>query len=376
MTKAAELAKMGEVLTNSHIGGRRNIIINGDFQCWQRGTSATNAANNFLADRFRTNESTDGAWTVEQSSDHPTGAGFSLKSLVTTADTSIGSGEYNYLHQNIEAQNLQGLNYGTSDAKDFTLSFWVKSNKTGTYCIVVRKFDNTTYHLVHEYTINSANTWEKKIITITPTAGSTSLITASGGAFDNNNGSGFQIGWILSMGSLLNGGTNNTWTASTTHYATTNQVNWTDSTSNNFYLAQVQLEIGSQATPFEHRSFGEELNLCRRYFTVLANGAEKTNATICQGAYYTSSILFHSIVLPVEMRTTPTMVTTNGTNYYISFANGSGDHHDTLALGGASHSRVVEIVAETNVSGTAGHATFTRLGGTDSSAKCMLDAEL
>ena len=136
------------------------------------------------------------------------------------------------------------------------------------------------------------------------------------------------------------------------------------------------MEVGSQATPFEHRSFGEELNLCRRYFTVLANGAEKTNASICQGTYYTSSILFHSVVLPVEMRTTPTMVTTNGTNYYISFANGSGDHHDALALGSAGTNRVVEIVAETNVSGTAGHATFTRLGGTDSSAKCMLDAEL
>ena len=266
MTKAAELAKMGEVLTNSHIGGRRNIIINGDFQCWQRGTSATNAANNFLADRFRTNENTDGAWTVEQSSDHPTGAGFSLKSQVTTADTSIGSGQYNYLHQNIEAQNLQGLNYGTSDAKDFTLSFWVKSNKTGTYCIVVRKFDNTTYHLVHEYTISSADTWEKKTITITPTAGSTSFITAAAGAHDQDTGTGFQIGWILSMGSNLNGGTNNTWTATTSHYATTSQVNWMDNTSNNFYLAQVQLEEGSQATPFEHRTFGEELSLCQRYF--------------------------------------------------------------------------------------------------------------
>ena len=300
MTKAAELAKMGEVMTNSHISGRRNLIINGDFQCWQRGTSATNAANNYLADRFRTNESTSGAWTVEQSTDHPTGAGLSLKSQVTTADTSITGGEYAYLHQNIESKDLQGLGYGTSSAKDFTLSFWVKSNKTGTYCIVVRKFDNTTYHLVHEFSISSANTWEKKIITITPTAGSTSLITASGGAFDNNEGAGFQIGWILVMGSSLNGGTNNTWTSTTSHYATTNQVNWMDSTSNNFYLAQVQLEIGSVATPFEKRQPSVELELCKRYYEVL-------NMGVYSCLYANTSLELGNFFWTVEKRTQPTL---------------------------------------------------------------------
>ena len=367
MTKAAELAKMGEVLTNSHIGGRRNIIINGDFQCWQRGTSATNAANNFLADRFRTNENTDGAWTVEQSSDHPTGAGFSLKSQVTTADTSIGSGQYNYLHQNIEAQNLQGLNYGTSDAKDFTLSFWVKSNKTGTYCIVVRKFDNTTYHLVHEYTIDSANTWEKKIITITPTAGSTSLITASGGAFDNNNGSGFQIGWILSMGSLLNGATNNTWTATTSHYATTNQVNWTDSTSNNFYLSQVQLEIGSVATPFEHRSFGEELELCKRYLSQVSEASDNTPVHLV-GYNQAGGACRYS--LHTEMRAAPTVTMTN-----ITILHGAGTEVAISSVDSQStQGSITSFRANPASSITSGDAVIFYTSGTDASIR--FDAEL
>ena len=355
MTKAAELAKMGEVLTNSHISGRRNLIINGDFQCWQRGTSATNAANNYLADRFRTNESTSGTWTVEQSSDHPTGAGFSLKSQVTGADTSITGGEYAYLHQNIEAQNLQGLNYGTSDAKDFTLSFWVKSNKTGTYCIVVRKFDNTTYHLVHEFSISSANTWEKKIITITPTAGSTSLITASAGAFDNNTGAGFQIGWILVMGSSLNGGTNNTWTSTTSHYATTNQVNWMDSTDNNFYLAQVQLEIGSIATPFEHRSFGEELALCQRYFYKTFPQSEVPATHRNEAVYhfqevYASGDTVTNFSLPVDMRADPTVVfypggsTSGGSAGDNSYYDGSWKNGGTTLLSTQTSSKNISWV--------------------------------
>ena len=304
MTKAAELAKMGEVLTNSHISGRRNLIINGDFQCWQRGTSATNAANNYLADRWRTNENTDGAWTVEQSTDYPTGAGLSLKSQVTTADTSLSSGQYAYLHQNIESKDLQALGYGTSLAKDFVLTFWVKSNKTGTYTVVVRKFDNTTYHLVHEYTISSANTWEKKTLTITPTAGSTSLITASAGAFDNNEGAGFQIGWGLAWGSNFTGATNNTWSATTSHYSTTNAVNWMDSTSNNFYLAQVQLEIGSVATPFEKRQPSAELELCKRFYEVL-------NMGVYPLLYAGTSLELGNFFWTVEKRTQPTLSAAN-----------------------------------------------------------------
>ena len=354
-------------INGGQISGRRNMIINGDFQCWQRGTGATSAANNYHPDRFKTNENTDGTWTTEQSTDHPTGAGFSLKSQVTGADTSIGSGQYAYLHQNIEAQNVKRLSYGTSSAKDFTLSFWVKSNKTGTYCIVVRKFDNTTYHLVHEYTISSADTWEKKTITITPTAGSTSFITAAAGAHDQDTGTGFQIGWILSMGSNLNGGTNNTWTATTSHYATTSQVNWMDNTSNNFYLAQVQLEEGSQATPFEHRTFGEELSLCQRYFHK-QGGTAYYNIAVCVN--YTSGAMLGTVRHPVEMRAAPS-VTKSG-NWGLL---GGDTTVNQTAVSSDSNGQASEIGFSGGSGGTSGRSATLRFNN-DANAYLHWDAEL
>ena len=265
MSKAAELAAL---IGSGQAQGDKNFIINGDMQCWQRASAATAANNSYsTVDRWAIGESTDGAYTTEQSTDTPTGTGFSIKAQVTTADTSIASSQYAYIYQEIEAQNLQPLQYGTSSAKTFTVSFWVKSNKTGTYTISIQKRDATVYYLPIEYTINSADTWEKKTITVSPTAGSTSFITASAGAIANDNGQGIQLGFGLAWGSQFNGGTSNTWSAST-HYATSNHVNWMDSTSNNFYLAQVQLEIGDVATPFEHEDFGTTLEKCRRYCQV------------------------------------------------------------------------------------------------------------
>ena len=307
MSKAAELAAL---IGSQTALSNRNLVINGAMQCWQRATAATAAANSYnTVDRFRMNQSNDGAYTTEQSTDTPTGTGFSLKAQVTTADTSIGAAQYAYIHQNIEAQNLQQLQYGTSDAKNITLSFQVKSNKTGTYTIVVRKFDTTSYHLVIEYTINSANTWEKKEITISPTAGSTSLITASGGAIANDNGKGIQIGWNLAFGSDYTGATNNTWSSNTSHFATSNQVNWMDSTSNNFYLTQVQLEIGEKATPFEHRSFADELHRCQRYYLSVKNQA--TYGPVGVGRAWSGTRGNCAYYFPCEMRSNPTISVAN-----------------------------------------------------------------
>jgi hypothetical protein len=277
--------------------GNKNLIINGDMQCWQRATAATAANGGYATvDRFGMGNGTDGVYTTERSSDTPIGTGYSLKAQVTTADTSIAAAQYAYMYQEIEAQNLQPLQYGTSSAKTFTVSFWVKSNKTGTYTISIRKRDATIYFLPIEYAISSANTWEKKTITITPTAGGTSFITASAGAIANDNGQGIQLGFGLAWGSQYNGGTNNTWSAST-HFSTSNQVNWMDSTSNNFYLAQVQLEIGDVATPFEHRSYADELLRCYRYFE--KGGIVFANQLVISGQY------------AVTKRTAPTMVRTS-----------------------------------------------------------------
>jgi len=315
MSKAAELAALiGSQTALSH----RNLIINGAYQVYQRATSATAAASSYeTADRWINFEATDGAYTTEQSTDHPLGSGYSHKAQVTTADTSIGAAQYSYIAQRIEAQNLQHLLYGTSSAKSLTLSFYVKSNKTGTYCITIYKTDSTAYLFTKEYTISSANTWEKKEITISPTAGSTSLITASAGAIANDNGLGIEVGFHLALGSNFTGGTSDSWSAgSNNHYGTTNQVNWMDSTSNNFYLTEVQLELGEQPTPFEHRSFGDELARCQRYYekgmpqaTLPANnnGYNGVIYTNVQSGYGT----WHTYQFSVPKRATPTMTLFN-----------------------------------------------------------------
>ena len=289
----------------------RNMVINGGMQVWQRATAATVAPNAYsTVDRFQVLEGTDaGVYTSEKHTMsvaelNTTGHATALKLAVTTADTSIASGAYGYLRYFIEAQNLQHLQYGTANAKTVTLSFWAKSSKTGTYCIMLSKQDQTVYHYVKEYTIDSANTWEQKKITITPTAGSTSFITGAAGAIDNNNGTGMFVGFPLVFGSNYQG-TDDTWTASA-HYTTSNQVNWMDSTSNNFYITGVQLELGSNATPFEHRSFADELARCQRYY--FQDDGHLQGAGY-QNDYYHMDV---TVPIPVPMRAQPTATTTGG----------------------------------------------------------------
>ena len=262
MTKAAELAKMGEVLTNSQIGGRRNIVINGSQIVSQRGTSfsLSGTADTFITDRFLISNSDTGAWTASQSTDSPTGFSNSLKMDCTTADTSP---TFLTLMTRFEGQDLQHLKKGTSSAEKTTLSFFVKSNKTGTYIAELRDIDNNRT-IGKAYTISSADTWEQKIITFD---GDTT------GAFGNDNGNSLQIIWYLAVGSVYNSGTLATsWGSRVNANTAVGQVNLADSTDNEWYITGIQLEVGEQATPFEHRSFGEELALCQRYFELLNGG--------------------------------------------------------------------------------------------------------
>ena len=286
--------------------GRRNLVINGSMQIFQRATAATAATGYTTADRWYIGETSDGAFTSEKSTDNPFGTGSSLKLQCTTADTSLAATQFARLYQRIEGQNLQHLLYGTSSAKTLTLSFWVKSSKTGTYSILLRKVDNTAYHFIHSYTISSANTWEKKVITITPTAGSTSFITASAGAIDNNNDTGLELAFNLAQGSQYAIGTSNTWSSNSNTYGLNGQVNWMDNTSNNLYLAEVQLEVGG-VTDFEHLSLAEEAALCQRYFYRFTG-----HGTLFYADYYSNDTMVSKEPLPVEMRVNPT-VTSRGT---------------------------------------------------------------
>ena len=284
----------------------RNLIINGSMQVWQKKTSAVAAGANTYdtVDRWCYNETSDGAFTSERhtmslAEINTTGHAYALKLLCTTADSSVAAGHHASFMQHIEAGNLQHLRYGTAAAKTLTLSFWVKSNKTGTYVVSFDKPDSTAYRIPIEYSISSADTWEQKTITITPTAGSTSLITSAAGVITNDTGIGLTVRFGLLFGSDFNG-TNNTW-VSTNKLSTSNQVNWLDSTSNNFYITGVQLELGSNATPFEHLSYDEQIQKCWRYLyttTVETTGAGRTSNT--DGAHGT-------FFLPTTMRATPTL---------------------------------------------------------------------
>ena len=241
--------------------GRRNLIINGAMQVFQRGTSFTSVSNTaYHADRFELymqNEAS--VYTVTQDSDAPNGFANSLKLDVTTADTSTASNEEVKLFHKLEGQDLQQFKKGTSDAEQMTLSFYVKTNKTGVYCVELYDRDNNR-DVSASYTVSDTG-WNRYVITFP---------ADTTGAFDDDNASSLEITFWLIAGSAVQGGTLNTsWRSVADSSSATGQVNFADSTDNNWAITGVQLEVGDQATPFEHRSFAEELALCQRYYQVV-----------------------------------------------------------------------------------------------------------
>jgi len=287
--------------------GRRNIVINGAMNVAQRGTSFTGLGNGdtgYQVDRFRFVESGSPTYefTVSQSTTVPSGSGFSnsVKFDCTTADTAMAAGDTLKFEQWIEAQNLQHLAYGSSSAKSLTLSFWVRSNKTGNYVVWFYQ-DDDARQITKTYSISSADTWEFKTLTI---PGDTT------GVIDNNNARGLLLSWGLASGTTYTSGTQPTaWESATNanRYAGLN-VNLADSTSNEWYITGVQLEVGTVATEFEHRSFGEELALCQRYYHTTDHlaGSSRAHAAYILGVYTTTRGFF-GIDVPVAMRATPSI---------------------------------------------------------------------
>jgi len=263
MTKAAELAKMGEVLTNSQIGGRRNIIINGAMNVAQRSTSVSGigaSAGYFTCDRWKAElGSTDGRFTMSQTADGPNGISANcLKLDCTTADTSIAAGEYLFLANNIEGQDLQGIGKGVTGAKQVTLSFYVKANAAFNFVVEFHDRDNDR---TNGRIFTTTTDWVRHEITFQADEDDGSS------PFDDDNAASARINFWLHAGSTYTGGTlASGWVNKVQANRAAGIDSFFSSTDNNFFLTGVQLEVGSQATPFEHRSFGEELLLCQRYF--------------------------------------------------------------------------------------------------------------
>jgi hypothetical protein len=317
--------------------GRRNLIINGAMQVFQRATSATTMTNTYGAvDRFRGFSNGGGAFTGEKydmttSDIATTGHHQALKMLVSTADTSIAAADYYSLQYKFEGDDLQQLKYGSSSAKSFTVSFFVKSNTTGTYFLTVDKvaLAGTAYRIPIEYTISSANTWEKKEITVSPTAGSTSLITSSAGAIGSGTAHGLSLYWGFAWGTDYHG-TNNTWGPLT--FGTNATANgWMSTVGNDFYITGVQLEVGENASDFEHRSFGEELAACQRYYWQLSTGVHGNYPSWAATGYNTNQCNIN-LPFPVPMRTVPTAsFNTGNVNYYRFYRGGGNENFGNVA---------------------------------------------
>jgi len=299
MSKAAELAKIGEVTTNGQIGGRRNLVINGAMQVNQRGTTDAVNGNGFPVDRFKCTVAALDQLVVALSQDSSAPAGFanSLKIEISTVEDALAVNETFVLETRLESQDLLQVQKGTATAKTMSLTFYVKSSVTGNYALQALDSDNGR-SVAFLYAISVADTWEKKSI----------LIPAdTTGAFADDNGIGLSLVWFLAAGTNFTSGTLQSAWAGTTNanLAAGHNVNIMANTDNNWSLTGVQLEVGSVATPFEHRSFAEELAMCQRYFhsTTFANG----KAASAGGLVNSSTIgVISGMTHPVIMRAAPT----------------------------------------------------------------------
>jgi len=278
----------------------RNLIINGAMQVDQRNTALTGNSG-YTLDRWKCEK--DGmdqlAWSIAQSTESPAGFSNSLHVDITTAETTVDGQEYAVISQRVEAQDLQHINSGTSDARSVTLSFWVKSPKTGNHSVYIDKADSTNRHINKTYTVSSANTWEKKTLTFPGD-------TDSSGTIANDNGVGWNIGWNLAAGSGATSTDSSSWVDWTmAGFAYGHAVNCVDNASNNFYLTGVQLEVGDTATDFEHRSYGDELLRCQRYCWV--QGGTDTYTTFANGTIAGSTSFEGRVGLPTTMRAKPSV---------------------------------------------------------------------
>ena len=282
--------------------GRRNIFVNGSMQIAQRATQVTGQTSSGYktCDRWRINISSLGTWTIDQSTDAPPGFANSLKLTCTTADASPGTSDNVIVQQRLEGHDLQCLSWGTGSAKDFTISFYVKSSRTGDATFTVLNTDNGNIMVSFPYSITKQNTWEYKTITVP---------AYTAGAFDDDPNRSMQIEWWLNSGSQYTGaGTHQTqWAALSQTERNASNLAIGREVNDTWQLAGVQMEIGRNATDFEHRSYGEELSLCQRYYGKIRLSSQ-------EWIYNESSTASHTWwmgYIPFSMRANPNIDSTD-----------------------------------------------------------------
>lgn len=297
MSNARKLAD--NLPTEGSLSGR-NILINGGHQISQRhGTSSVTVApsDHYVVDRFKIQDYSDATFSSQQVSDAPSGFEYSSKLTVTGTDTSLGTTQYQRFLQPIEGSNVSHLNWGSANAQTVTLSFHVKSSLTGTfYVFAFNSAANRSF--VSAYTIDTANTWEKKIIKITGDQSGTWLTTT---------GAGIYLGWSLGTGTNFQTSTLDAWQGSF-EMAGSNQVNLAGTNGATWQITGCQLEVGPQSTPFEHEPYSASLNKCLRYYF---DSKTTSIAPYDYATQYIPSHRFYKHWYNVPMRATPTVTTTN-----------------------------------------------------------------
>ena len=326
----------------------RNLIINGAMQVAQRGTSFTPATEfGYTLDRYITFFSNTGSANLTQETSSPP-EGHTTYARITSTGAASVTGR-NLFSQIVEGQNLAPTKWGYSDAKDVTISFWVRSSLTGDFGFAVNDI-NQNPCIVMKYNIASANTWEHKTLLIPATTSGDFGLTSSG--------RGCWLFWDLGTSSTHEYGTTDTWVDSSTKYAPTNVQQLITVSGATLDITGVQLEVGSVATPFEHRSYGDELARCQRYYWNVVFGDTETNSTIAQGTNWNGSVGFFTIYPPVSMRTSPSLEVSNTTNQYIAYSAGVGYNISTLTFDGATQPNAIEFSA--SIGGNQGNAVILR----------------
>ncbi len=365
-TDSVTAAKIPDTVEAGFKSGRKNMIINGAMQIDQRATSKTGVTSSgyHTLDRWKLDNSGLGTFTMSRSADAPSGFYSSLKMDCTTAYGSAGADDFNAIHQDLESYDGVSLGYGTSDAKSLTVSFWVKCSQTGTLQFNLLHYASSTRQISATYTINAANTWEKKTITF---AGDTSQ------ASDNDNSKGLIFEWFLASGTgRTSGGSPQTsWGAYTLNKRNAGStISIGDSTSDTWQITGVQAEIGSTATDFEHRSYGEELELCKRYYQQF--GHASVEQPVGAGTFNDANQILGFFPYHKEMRAIPT-ISVSSTGYLRAYAGYSGSK---ISTGGQPIDGITATSARINTdfaSSTAGEGAFLQIVA---GQNIYLDAEL